>query len=118
MVEEIREYLLSMKAVTEDTPFDDVTLCFRIGGKIFCLMPLDSVPLRLNLKCDAERVIELREQHPEWIFPGYHMSKKHWNTIEINDYVDMDLLHELIEHSYNLIYKSLKKSIREEIESN
>lgn len=113
-IEELRRICLSLKACTEDFPFDETTLCFRVGNKIFAITDTENIPLRVNLKCDPERAIELRELHEE-IVPGYHCNKKHWNTIYLNGNLDKKLIVDLIQHSYNLIFNSLAKKIKESI---
>ncbi len=112
-IEELREYCLSKKGVTELFPFDEVTLVFKVGDKMFALTNLDGEPT-VNLKCDPERAIELREQHSS-IIPGYHMNKTHWNTVIMDGSVSDKLIYELIEHSYNLVFESLPKIKRERI---
>lgn len=117
-VEEIREYCISKPGVTEGFPFDDTTLVFKVGGKMFALLSLED-DLSMNLKCDPELAISLREQYPA-IIPGYHMNKTHWNTVFTNGVSD-DLLRELIDGSYLLIFNSLpgkkKKSNRKQRKS-
>lgn len=113
-LEQFRNYCISKKAATEDLPFDETTLVFRVGNKIFAITSLERLPFRVNLKCDPERAIELRERY-ECVTPGYHMNKKHWNSIEPNNDLPDDILKELIDHSYDLVFKSLKKSDREKI---
>jgi len=112
-IEELREYCLSKKAVTECFPFDDVTLVFKVGGKMFALNNLDG-NLSVNLKCDPEKAIELREQYPA-VKPGYHMNKKLWNTVEINGSIADMLIKNWIDDSYNLVVQSLTKKQRETI---
>ena len=111
-IESIRNYCISKKAVTECMPFDDKTLVFKVAGKIFALAALAEHPLRLNLKCDPEKAIDLRERF-ESVRPGYHSNKKHWNTIKINGEVPRDLLIKLIDHSYTLVIAKLTKKVRE-----
>ena len=111
-IESIRNYCISKKAVTECMPFDDKTLVFKVADKIFALAALAAYPLRLNLKCDPEKAIDLRERF-ESVSPGYHSNKKHWNTIEVNGEIPKEALHELIDHSYNLVIAKLKKKVRE-----
>jgi len=113
-IEQFREYCLSKKGVTEDFPFDEVTLCLRVGGKIFAITGLDSEHFTVNLKCDPDFALELREQHPE-VQPGWHMNKKHWNTVDFEGALDERLLRQLIDHSYEMVVKSLKKAEREEL---
>ena len=116
-IEELRSYCLSKNYVSEDTPFDDTTLAFKLGDKIFALTNIESKPTKVNLKCDPEKAIELRENYPDIIVPGYHMNKKHWNTIIIEE-IDYSKLIELIDHSYKLVFNSLTKKKRLEILEN
>jgi predicted DNA-binding protein (MmcQ/YjbR family) len=111
------EYCLAKKGVTEHFPFDEDTLVFKVGGKMFALSSLsqwEKGDASVNLKCDPERALELRAQY-EAIAPGYHMSKVHWNTIKVDGDVNEKLLRELIDHSYELIFKSLTKKLQSEI---
>lgn len=111
-IEDLRLYCLSLHAsVTEDFPFDEVTLVFRIGGKIFALLPLDASTPSINLKCDPIKAIELRETY-SFIKPGYHMNKKHWNTITLSELAQPELIKSLLKHSFDLIHASLPKSIK------
>lgn len=112
-IEELREYCLSKRGVTEHFPFDEVTLVFKVGDKMFALTNLDGEPT-VNLKCDPERAIELRE-HYSSIIPGYHMNKLHWNTVMMDGLVPDKLIFELVDHSYNLVFESLPKIKRESI---
>ena len=111
-IECIRMYCISKKAVAECMPFDDKTLVFKVAGKIFALADLEAYPLRINLKCDPEKAIYLRERF-ESVRPGYHSNKKHWNTIEVNGEIPKEALFGLIDHSYNLIISKLTKKMRE-----
>jgi predicted DNA-binding protein (MmcQ/YjbR family) len=111
------DYCLSKKGVTEHFPFDEDTLVFKVGGKMFALSSLSQWEKNepsVNLKCDPERAIELRAEY-DAINPGYHMSKVHWNTIAVNGDVPRKLMLELIEHSYELVFKSLTKKAQAEI---
>lgn len=108
-IEQIREYCIMKKGVTEDFPFDEETLVFKVMGKIFLLASLESIPLQINLKCDPEKVVELREEY-EAVQPGYHMNKKHWNTIVVDGSVSIKKIFEWIDDSYNLVVAGLKKS--------
>ena len=101
----LREYCLSKKAVTEDFPFGESTLVFRAKNKIFLLVALDADPLQFNAKCDPEKAVELREEY-EAVKPGYHMNKKHWNTIIVDGSVSWKLLKEWIDQSYALVSKN------------
>jgi len=112
-IEELRDYCLQKPGASEDLPFGDQTLVFKIGGKIFLLVGLERGD-RFNAKCDPEWAIELREQHHE-IVPGFHMNKKHWNTVAMDGGLKFSFLKELIDHSYNLVLASLPKKQREEL---
>lgn len=114
-IESLRDYCLSKKAVTESFPFGEDTLVFKVGEKIFLLTGLNS-PNSFNVKCDPEKAISLREEFSE-IIPGYHMNKKHWNTVYMNGSLTNKQLQEMIDHSYELVFNSLKKSIQLEINS-
>ncbi len=107
-VEIIRQYCLSKPDVEECFPFDESTLVFKVQGKMFCLMDLMSEQLSFNLKCDPLHAIELREQYPT-ILPGYHMNKKHWNTIFVDGSIAPQLIYEMIDDSYSLVKKPIKK---------
>lgn len=114
-LEEIRNYCLNKKGVTEDFPFDEETLVLRVMNKMFLLTNIYP-PLKVNLKCDPERAIELREKYEE-ITPGYHMNKQHWNTVDLEGTLKHDFVFELIDHSYELIVNSLKKAQKEELKN-
>lgn len=109
---ELRDYCLELKGVTEDTPFDETTLAFRLEGKIFALSNMDWEEAKVNLKCDPEWALELRGQYPDQITGGYHMNKKHWNTVALESGLPLKLITEMIDHSYHLILKSLPKRLR------
>ncbi len=96
------------------TPFGPEVLVFKVGGKMFGLAIPDEVPQRANLKCDPERALELRDRYED-IIPGYHMNKKHWNTLLFQGRLPSALVQELIEHSYDLVVKSLPRKLREEL---
>lgn len=113
-IEELREYCISKKGVTEDFPFDETTLVFKVMGKMFALTDIES-ELSINLKCDPEKAIELREQFP-CVLPGYHMSKVHWNTVKINGSVGDKQIHSWIDDSYELIVSKLTRKQKEELE--
>ena len=107
-VEELRVYCLSKSDVEECLPFGPDTLVFKVGGKIFLLVSLDAQPLQFNAKCDPDRAVELRDQY-ECVQPGYHMNKQHWNTIIVDNTLSHKQLKEMIDHSYELVYKPKKK---------
>ncbi len=113
-IEEFRDYCLFKKGVTESFPFDEETLVFKVMGKMFALCALERSPSQVNLKCDPERSVELRGEYDGLIFPGFHMSKLHWNTVLIEDNVPNDLLLDLIDHSYQLVVNGLTKKLRAE----
>lgn len=116
-LETFYEYCLSKKAVTEHFPFDEDTLVFKVGGKMFALSSLkqwEKQEPSVNLKCNPERALELRATY-EAINEGYHMSKVHWNTVGINQDVSDVSLKELIDHSYDLVFASLTKKTQAEI---
>jgi len=111
------DFCLSKKGVTEHFPFDEDTLVFKVGGKMFALSSLsewENGNASMNLKCDPERALELRAEY-DGINPGFHMSKVHWNTVTIKSDVPAKLLRELITHSYELIFSSLTKKLQAEI---
>lgn len=113
-VEEVREYCMGKKGVTESFPFDEHTLVFKVMGKMFALIALERIPLQVNLKCEPERAIDLRETYDGLIIPGYHMSKKHWNTIYMEQ-LSPQLITELIDHSYDLVVAKLPRKLKEEL---
>lgn len=113
-IEAIRAYCLSKKGTEEGFPFGDTTLVIKVGGKIFILINLDGDP-SMNLKCDPDRAIELREENLA-IIPGYHMNKKHWNTVILDGSLPKKLILEMIDHSYDLVLQSLPAKLRLEIE--
>lgn len=112
-IEEFREYCISKAGVTEEFPFDEVTLVFKVMGKMFALTNLDG-EWSLALKCDPQRAIELREQFPA-IRPGYHMSKVHWNTVMMDGSLPQTLVLEMIDHSYRLVVDKLPGKLKKEL---
>ncbi len=111
-IEELRNYCLSKKAVTESFPFGEDTLVFKVLNKAFALVSI-SEPDSVNLKCDPEYAIELREQF-DAVQPGYHMNKKHWNTVELRGGLDAIFIIKLIDHSYDMVVKGMSKKEQEE----
>jgi predicted DNA-binding protein (MmcQ/YjbR family) len=105
-LESFREYCLSKPKATEDMPFGEDVLVFRVGGKMFALAPLDEVPATVNLKCDPNLALELRDRYEE-VRPGYHMNKRHWNTVEIDSEIPDAELRRMIDHSYELVVGKL-----------
>lgn len=114
-IEEFRTYCLSKKAATESFPFDKTTLVFKVMNKMFALTGLEHQPAKVNLKCDPERSVSLREEFYGLINPGFHMSKLHWNTVEIEKNLPNDLIIELIDHSYDLVVNGLTKKLKEQL---
>jgi predicted DNA-binding protein (MmcQ/YjbR family) len=119
-IEEFRDYCLSKKGVTEQFPFDNVTLVFKVMGKIFTLTRLDAWEKgeqKINLKCDPDAAEELRAAY-EGIIAGWHSNKRHWNTVTLNaSDVSNDLVKELINHSYDLVVKGLTKKLQAELKN-
>jgi predicted DNA-binding protein (MmcQ/YjbR family) len=113
-IEQFRSYCLAKKHVTESFPFDEITLVFKVANKMFALTSLNKQPTTVNLKCDPEKAIQLREEYSD-IIEGYHMSKKHWNTITIDGNLSNKLIEELIDHSYNLVIEGLSKKLQKEL---
>lgn len=111
-IEELRDYCLNKPGVTESFPFGEETLVFKVGDKIFLLTGLTEHSF--NVKCDPERAVELREQHSE-VKPGYHMNKKHWNTVYTDGVLTNRHLQDMIDHSYELVLASLPKKQQAEI---
>lgn len=108
-IESLREYCLSFEGVTEGFPFGTDTLVFKVGGKIFLLVSLHAEPLQFNVKCDPEKALEWRESY-DAVLPGYHMNKKHWNTIILNGTIQEQFIREMILDSYMLVKASLPKT--------
>lgn len=112
-IEKLREICLAKKGVTEEFPFDADTLVFKVGGKMFSLVSIND-PDSCLLKCDPQRAVELREEHHQ-IKEGYHMNKKHWNSVYFEGNMPDSLFIELIDHSYDLVFKGLTKSAKEQV---
>jgi len=111
-IEYFRNYCILKPGTTEDFPFDESTLAFKVMGKLYALTNISNERFTVNLKCDPEYALELRELYED-VIPGYHMNKKHWNTVHFEGSIETKLLCELIDHSYELVIKGLKKSDRE-----
>lgn len=114
-IEVFRTYCLSLNGAEETTPFGPDNLVYKVGGKIFSILSLDSEEATSNLKCEPERAIQLRESYPDHIIPGYHMNKKHWNTVYLERGLTDQLVRELADHSYSLVFKSLSKAVQIQI---
>ncbi len=112
-LDQLQAYCGGKAAVSWDTPFGPDVLVFRVAGKMFALAPINVFDT-VNLKCDPERAVELRERY-EGIIPGYHMNKQHWNTVDVTGSVPEKLIRELVDHSYDLVFASLPKKVRDEI---
>jgi len=115
-IEALRVYCLKKKGVEETFPFDEVTLVFKVMGKMFLLTGLDAPEFRINVKCDPEKAMELRENYPD-VIPGFHMNKKHWNSVFCERDLDDKLIIEMIDHSYDLVVSKLTKKAKAELES-
>jgi predicted DNA-binding protein (MmcQ/YjbR family) len=109
--EQLRKYLIGKKGAYEDFPFGPTAMVFKVMGKMFALVPVDESPRRINLKCDPELAIHLRAAYDS-VIPGYHMNKKHWNSIILDGSIPEKMLKTMIDDSYNLVVKSLKKADR------
>ncbi|MDZ7614152.1 MAG: MmcQ/YjbR family DNA-binding protein [Flavobacteriaceae bacterium] len=112
-IEEFSSYCLQKKGVKEDFPFDEHTLVFKVCDKVFALTGLDETEFKINLKCDPDWAVELRESY-EGVIPGFHMNKKHWNTIYVNK-IPAGLFTKLIDHSYELVLEKLPKKTRDQL---
>lgn len=113
-IEEFRDYCLSFNEVTEEFPFDNNTLVFKVMGKMFALCDVDEFE-SINLKCDPTKALQLREEYPGIVIPGYHMNKKHWNTVVMDNYLPNQLIEEWITDSYQLVVANLPKKKRNQL---
>ena len=109
---EIYDYCCNKPGSTEEYPFGEGTLVFKVGGKMFALTSPENIPPRMNLKCNPERALELRERY-DAVQPGYHMNKKHWNTVQFDGSIPHQEIVDLIDHSYDLVVASLPKKVRD-----
>jgi predicted DNA-binding protein (MmcQ/YjbR family) len=107
-IESLRAYCLQKPDALEEFPFGDSTMVFKVGGKMFLAVGLSNSPLRFNVKCDPEKIVELRERY-DAVRPGYHMNKNHWNTVIVDGSISDSILREMIDESYMLIINSLPK---------
>jgi predicted DNA-binding protein (MmcQ/YjbR family) len=110
-IEDFRTYCLNKPGAEETFPFGEDTLVFKVKGKIFAITGLDEVTFRVNLKCDPEYALELRDEYPQ-IIPGFHMNKKHWNTVDFENDLPDSLLTSLIDHSYELVSTGKPPSLK------
>ena len=114
-IESLRDYCLTKKGSSESFPFDETTLVFKVMGKMFALTDLESETLTVNLKCNPDDAINLREEYPA-VRPGYHMNKNHWNTVYVDGSVTDEMIFQWIDVSYNLVKKSLSRKLQQELE--
>ncbi len=110
--QELRAFCLSFNSAAEDFPFNPETSVFKVLGKLFALTALDARPLTVNLKCDPDDAVRLRGEHEGLIIPGYHMNKRHWNTVTVDGELPDQLVRELIEDSYDLVVAGLPRADR------
>ncbi|MCF2125616.1 MmcQ/YjbR family DNA-binding protein [Strepomyces sp. STD 3.1] len=110
--EELRDFCLSFNASVEDFPFNPETSVFKVLGKMFALSSLDGRPLTVNLKCDPDEAVRLRGEHPGLIVPGWHMNKRHWNTVTADGGLPDRVVRELVEDSYDLVVAGLPRAER------
>lgn len=113
-IERLREAMLAFPETSEETPFGPEVLVYKVAGKMFATLVPEEVPVPMNLKCDPDRALELRDRH-EAIEPGYHMNKRHWNTLRLDGSLGDDLVIELIGHSFDCVVAGHKKAVRERI---
>ncbi|KAA0993592.1 MmcQ/YjbR family DNA-binding protein [Dyadobacter aurulentus] len=114
-LETLREYCLHLPGVTEELPFGPDTLVFKVKGKVFLLTSLDAPSFGFNAKCDPEKAMELREKYPD-VLPGYHMNKKHWNTVNVTGSIPSETLFQWVKDSYDLVVAGLPKKDRETLQ--
>ena len=118
-IEQLRNYCMEKPGTIEEMPFDNETLVFKVMGKIFALTSLaawEGGEPKINVKCDPKEAIRLREKYPDQVFPGYHMSKKHWNTIQINTGLPDEKIFRFINHSYDLVVSKLPNKLRDDLD--
>jgi predicted DNA-binding protein (MmcQ/YjbR family) len=113
--DEVLDVCGSLPAAVEDYPFGDGVAVFKVGGRMFALVPLEGSPGSVNLKCDPDLTLELRARYPS-VRPGYHQDKRHWNTVELDGSVDEDELRWMIDHSYELVVSRLPRAVRAQLE--
>ena len=109
--DEVLELCAGLPAAVEDYPFGDGVAVFKVGGRMFALVPLEGSPGSVNLKCDPGLALELRDRYPS-VRPGYHQNKRHWNTVELDSSIDDDEIRWMIDHSYDLVVRSLPRAVR------
>jgi predicted DNA-binding protein (MmcQ/YjbR family) len=109
--DEVLELCAGLPAAVEDYPFGDGVAVFKVGGRMFALVPLEGSPGSVNLKCDPGLALELRDRYPS-VRPGYHQNKRHWNTVELDSSIDDDEIRWMIDHSYDLVVRRLPRAVR------
>ncbi|MCL4256931.1 MAG: MmcQ/YjbR family DNA-binding protein [Anaerolineales bacterium] len=109
-------YLSRKQGAGDSYPFGPGARVFKVGGKMFALIGEDEPTLTLNLKCDPEDALALRAAYPKWVRPGYHMNKKHWNTVVVGEGLPDEILREMMDHSYALVFASLPKAVRAKLQ--
>jgi predicted DNA-binding protein (MmcQ/YjbR family) len=112
--DEVLDLCASRPEAVEDYPFGDGVAVFKVGGRMFALVPLDDGPVRVNLKCDPDLALELRAVYPA-VRPGYHQNKRHWNTVELDGSIDEDEVRDMVDNSYELVLRGLPKAQRRRI---
>ncbi len=115
-IEAVRTYCLAKRGVTEELPFGPDVLVFKVAGKMFALAALETIPFRVSLKCDPEKALSFRDEYPDHIEGAYHMSKKHWNSLQTES-LPPKLVKELIDHSYSLVVSGLSKKLQQELQN-
>lgn len=115
-IESFRQYCLKLPGVEETFPFGPDTLVYKVMGKVFAIAGLDALEFQVNLKCDPERALEWRDEYPDQIIPGWHMNKRHWNTVFFEAGLSRPFLTEMIQHSYQLVVAGLPAKIRKQLE--
>lgn len=113
-LEELKHYLLAKTATTEEVPFGPGVWVYKVMGKMFALVPWDANPLSVSLKCDPVRAVELRTIYPA-VTGGYHLNKRHWNTVIIDGSIPLLEIHWMIDHSYDLVVKGLPRAVRSQL---
>ena len=112
--DEVLALCAELPAAVEDYPFGDGVAVFKVGGRMFALVPLAGSPAGVNLKCDPALALELRARHPS-VRPGYHQDKRHWNTVVLDGSIEPDEIREMVEHSYDLVVRGLPRRVREDL---
>ena len=113
--EELKTACLALPGAREEFPFDEANSVFKVAGKLFAISRLDADPLRVSLKCEPDLAVHLRTTYPAAVLPGYHLNKRHWNTVVVNDVVADHLVRDMIEDSYDLVIAGLPRREREKL---